>query len=157
MAEWLGTLKLLHVVSASVLFGTRLGGAWYLWRAERGGDPAATAVVARNVLLAELLFTTPAAIVQPVTGLALARVLGIPLGTPWLAASLGLYVAVGLAWLPLLWMEYRLAVLARDCSATGQALPAAFRRLVRAWHALEWPVFAAVLVLFWLMVFRPGA
>lgn len=156
MGEWMATLKLLHVVSASVLFGTRLGGAWYLWRAERGGDAGAIASVARNVLLAELLFTTPAAIVQPLTGIALARALGLPLATPWLAWSLGLFIAVGAAWLPLLWLEYRIAAVARECHAHGRDLPPSFGRSVRAWHALEWPVFAAVLVLFGLMVFRPG-
>jgi len=155
MGEWTEPLRLLHFLAASVLFGTRLGGAYYLWRADRSGDPAVIGDVARNLLVAELVFTTPAVLVQLVTGLALAEASGLTLATPWLAAGLGLFTLVGLAWVPLLGLQVRIARIARDHAGAAGSLPVALRRPMRLWHVLEWPVFAAVIAIFWLMVFRP--
>ena len=33
-------LKVIHVVSSTLLFGTGLGIAFFMWRAHRGGNPA---------------------------------------------------------------------------------------------------------------------
>ena len=157
MGDWADTLRLLHVLSASVLFGTRLGGAFYLWRADRGGDMAVIGSVASNVVVAEALVITPAVIVQLGTGLALAQTLGLPLATPWLAGGLALFAAIGVVWVPLVWLELRIARLAAgQADGVGRG-PAPWARHMRLWHALEWPVLALVIGIFALMVFRPAA
>jgi uncharacterized membrane protein len=74
-------LKCAHVVSAALLFGTGLGTAFHGWMAHRSGDGAAIAVVARTVVLADWLFTAPAVVAQPVTGVALAHLAGVPLAS----------------------------------------------------------------------------
>ena len=53
-------LKFLHALGAMVLFGTGLGTAFQFWLAHRSRDPRAIAVVARNAVLADWVFTTPA-------------------------------------------------------------------------------------------------
>jgi len=53
-------LKWLHVLSSTVLFGTGIGTAFQMGFAHRRGDVRAIAVVARNVVLADWLFTLPA-------------------------------------------------------------------------------------------------
>lgn len=88
-------LKLLHILSSTVLFGTGLGTTFSMWRAQRLGDPRVVAAVARNVVLADWVCTTPAVIVQPVTGLAMMHLLGSPLTAPWLRVSVVLYGIVG--------------------------------------------------------------
>jgi uncharacterized membrane protein len=148
-------LKWLHIISATVLFGTGLGTAFHGWMAQRSGDLRALTVVNRNVVLADWLFTTPAVIVQPVTGIWMARLAGLPLDTPWLAASLGLYVLVGACWLPVVWLQLRMHALVRDALATGSALDPRYRRFKRIWFTLGWPAFAGVLGIFYLMVFKP--
>ena len=65
-------IKWLHIVSSVLLAGTGFGSAFYLFFANRSGSLAAQAVVARLVKRADLWFTTPAVIVQPVTGVWLA-------------------------------------------------------------------------------------
>jgi uncharacterized membrane protein len=70
-------LKALHIISAAVLFGTGLGIAFFKWVADRTGNAVAIRVVSEKVVLADWLFTLPAIVVQAVTGLALARMLGI--------------------------------------------------------------------------------
>ncbi|MEZ5462254.1 DUF2269 family protein [Dokdonella sp.] len=148
-------LKLVHVLSSTLLFGTGLGTAFYLWRADRGGQPIVIASVARQVVIADWCFTTPAVILQPLTGLALLHQLGIPLHASWVVASLILYVLIGLCWLPVVWIQIRIARLASLAASDQTELPARYHRLMHIWYMLGWPAFLGVLVVFWLMVFKP--
>ncbi len=75
------TLKWLHVVSAALLFGTGLGSAFCLFLASRTRDPSHVAFVARSVLIADGVFTAAPAVVQPVSGVAMALVAGLPLAS----------------------------------------------------------------------------
>lgn len=149
-------LRLIHILSATLLFGTGLGTAFFMWTAHCSGDPRAIAVTARHVVLADFVFTMPAVIVQPVTGVWMARVDGYPLDTAWLAWAIVLYVVAGACWLPVVWLQAAAARLARDAVAAGAALPPRYFRLMRAWFWLGWPAFAAVLAIVWLMVFKPA-
>ncbi|AKS41251.1 DUF2269 family protein [Wenzhouxiangella marina] len=150
------TLKLIHILSATVLFGTGLGTAFAMWRADASGDIRAIAVVSRNVVLADWLFTTPAVIVQPLTGFWMLHLLGIPMSLTWVWLSLLLYVAIGLCWIPVVFIQLRVARLSAELAAAGQAPDLAYRRLMRAWYALGWPAFLATIGIFGLMVFKPA-
>lgn len=59
-------LLYVRVISSTLLFGTGLGTAFHGWMAHRSRSLEAIAVVGRNVVVADWLFTTPAVIVQPV-------------------------------------------------------------------------------------------
>src|SRR5688500_6348246 len=100
-------LKLAHVLSSTLLFGTCLGTAFFGWMAHRTGDPRTIAATWRHVAWADSVFTLPAVIVQPVTGVLLAQRIGLPLTTPWLAWSLVLFVFTGMCWLPVVWIQLR--------------------------------------------------
>jgi uncharacterized membrane protein len=149
-------LKAIHIISAAVLFGTGLGIAFFMWRADRSGDVAAIAATARQVVLADWLFTAPAVIVQPVTGYLLAIEAGYALNERWLLLSAGLYVLTGACWLPVVWLQFRMKTLAEAARDQHAPLPAAYRRAMRLWFALGWPAFGAVIAIFFLMVFRPA-
>lgn len=156
MTDWQEGLRLLHLLAAAVLLGLRVGGGWYLARALRTGEPVIIANVARGGVIAELVLTTPAVLIQLMTGLALADGLGLSLSTPWLAVALGVFVAVGALWLSLLWIEYRIATLASASALTPDIAPPPMHRWVVWWHVLEWAMLSGVLALFWLMVYRPA-
>jgi len=149
-------LKWIHIVSSVLLVGTGLGSAFYLFFANRSGSVPAQALVARLVVRADTWFTTPAGIVQPVTGVAMASMAGWPLSTPWLALSIGLYVVAGLCWLPVLWLQWRMAAMARNAADTGAPLPPAYARHARWWEALGYPAFIAMLAVYYLMVAKPA-
>jgi uncharacterized membrane protein len=148
-------LRYVHIISATLLFGTGLGTAFHGFAAGLSNDIRAMAVVNRNVVLADWLFTTPAVIVQPVTGVWLVVELGYPLTTPWILWSLALYVLVGACWLPVVWLQIRMRHMAVAACNSGTPLPEHCRRYARWWFALGWPAFIGVLAIFWLMVFRP--
>lgn len=149
-------LKWLHILSSVVLVGTGFGTAFYMFFVNRSGSVAAQAVVARLVVRADWWFTTPAVIVQPLTGLWMAHLAGFAWTTPWILLSLALYAFAGLCWLPVLWLQLRMALLAEQAARAGSALPPDYARHARAWERLGYPAFAAMLAVFYLMVFKPS-
>jgi uncharacterized membrane protein len=149
-------IKTLHVLSAAVLFGTGLGTAFHMWLAHLTRDARVVAAAARSTVRADTLFTTPAAIVQPATGAWLVIDAGLDPWSPWLVAAYALYVVTGACWLPVVWLQIRARDLAQGAAAADAPLPAAYDRCMRAWFALGWPAFAAMLAIFWLMVAKPA-
>lgn len=149
-------VKWLHIVSSVLLAGTGFGSAFYLFFANRSPSLAARAVVARLVVRADLWFTTPAVIVQPLSGAWLAHDAGWPLSTPWLAASLALYGVAGACWLPVLVLQLKMATEAEAALAERRPVSPRYRHWQRAWEALGYPAFAAMLVIFFLMVNKPA-
>lgn len=148
-------VKFLHIVSGVVLVGTGFGSAFYLFFANRGASLEARAVVARLVVRADLWFTTPAVIVQPLSGAWLAHTAGWPLTTPWLLASIALYALAGACWLPVLWLQLKMAREVEAALADGRPLQAGYARWQKMWERLGYPAFAAMLAVFFLMVNKP--
>jgi uncharacterized membrane protein len=148
-------LRWLHVIGATVLLGTGAGIAFFMLVAHRTRDARLIAHVAGTVVIADFLFTATAVVAQPVTGLLLAWRTGWPLDTPWIVASLILYIVTGAFWLPVVWIQARMRDLARMAAAEGQPLPPAYDRLFGIWFWFGFPAFAAVLAILWLMIARP--
>jgi uncharacterized membrane protein len=71
-------IKVIHVISSVLLVGTGFGTAFYLFFANRSGSVEAIAVVSRLVVRADWWFTTPAVIIQPLTGAYMLHVAGFP-------------------------------------------------------------------------------
>lgn len=148
-------LKYLHVIGAAVLLGTGAGIAFFMLMAHLTGKAALVAGVARIVVLADFLFTATAVILQPVTGVLLARIAGYSLWEGWIALSILLYILTGAFWLPVVWMQMRMRDLATIAAEEGRPLPPAYHRLFWTWFAFGFPAFAAVTAIFWLMIARP--
>ena len=148
-------LKITHIISATILFGTGLGIAFFKWSVDRRGSVRAVRVVSEQVVLADWCFTTPAIVAQAVTGIALARLMGFPLTHGWVACALGLFCVAGLCWLPVVWLQIRMRDLARQSEVTGKPLSETYRSYARMWFWLGVPAFLALVVVFWLMVAKP--
>jgi len=155
MSDLYDAIKIVHVISSTVLFGTGLGTAFQMWMAHRGGEVRAIATVARNVVWADAAFTTPAVIAQPLTGFALVYLAGADPLASWLVAAYVLFVLTGACWLPVVWIQLQTRDLAAAAAASGEPLPPRYFRLMRWWFWLGWPAFSAVLAIFWLMVAKP--
>ncbi len=148
-------LKTVHVLSAIVLFGTGMGTAFQSLMSSLSGDVRAIAVSTRNVVLADWLFTTPAVVVQPVTGVWLAKLEGFSLGEGWILASFALYAVAAACWLPVVWLQYRMRALAGEAAGAGASLPPRYGLFFRAWWMLGVPAFSAMMTIVALMVFKP--
>jgi uncharacterized membrane protein len=147
--------KWLHILSSTLLFGTGLGSAYYMFFTSLSRQPAATALVVRQVVRADWLFTATTIVFQPLSGLYLAHLTGLPITTPWIAWSFVLYFVAGACWLPVVWLQIRMRRIAETASAQGMPLPPMYFRLLWIWTALGVPAFVALVVVFYLMVAKP--
>jgi uncharacterized membrane protein len=145
-------VKWLHILSSTLLFGTGLGSAFYMFFASRTQDVRAIAVVVRYVVIADWAFTTPTIVLQPLTGFYLVHIAGFPLTSTWIVASVALYVLAGACWLPVVWMQMRMRDMAAQAAAAGSELPVQYWRLMRWWVALGVVAFLALVAVFYFMV-----
>ncbi len=148
-------VKWLHILSSTVLFGTGLGSAFYMFVTSWTRDARVVAAVVRYVVIADYAFTTPAIIIQPVTGLYLIHLAGFPLSSTWIAVSIALV------------FSRRRGVAAGRMDADQDARYGRERRRQRHGTAaalLEFPevsgwrwnrAFSALVVVFYLMVAKP--
>jgi len=148
-------LKLVHVLGSAVLFGTGLGIAYFMWMANRTGDPFAIAHISRIVVAADAIFIATAVVVQPLTGWVMMLLSGFSLFHWWIKATLVLYVFVGLCWLPVVWIQLKMRDLATGAARDGTPLPARYHTLFRVWFILGWPAFVGVIAIFALMLWKP--
>lgn len=102
------------------------------------------------------MFTLPAVILQPVTGALLIGKAGLDPHALWLVASYLLYVIAGLCWVPVVWLQIRMKRMLEAKIAGAGFDAGTFGRLRRAWFLLGWPAFLGLVVVFWLMVAKPG-
>ena len=155
MSELYVLVKWLHVVSSTVLFGMGAGIAFFFLRAQRTGNVRVITAVSREVVIADAAFTAGAVVIQPVTGMAMAHLAGLPLSLPWLQLSMVLYVLIGCCWLPVVVLQIRMRNLAVRALCDQTALPPEYYRYYRWWFGLGWPAFIGVLIVFYLMVAKP--
>jgi len=148
-------VKWLHILSSTFLFGTGIGSAWYMLFANISRDVRAIAVVARNVVIADWIFTATTAVIQPLTGFYMIHLAGYPLHSKWIMWSIALYVLAGACWLPVVWIQMRLRDLSAEAVRNDTALPPQYWRYFKTWVALGVPAFIAFVVIFWLMVAKP--
>lgn len=126
-----------------------------MFAANRRKNIVTIAEVVALVVVADFIFTTPAFIVQIITGLALAHVTGTPLFEGWLFYALMLIAFAGACWLPVVWMQVKMRDMARAAVQDGTALPPLYWRMERWWTILGALAFPAFLIVFYLMVVRP--
>ena len=149
------TLKWLHILSSTLLFGTGLGSAYYMFFASRTRDPRVVAAVVKYVVVADWLFTATTVVFQPVSGYYLARMAGLALTTPWILWSFALYLVAGACWLPVVWMQMRMRDMARRAMKDGTELPWLYWHYLRIWVLLGIVAFACLVIVFYLMVAKP--
>ena len=149
--------KWLHVLSSTLLFGTGIGTAFFMFTANRTGDVRAIAVVTRHVVTADWIFTATTVVFQPLSGWMMMRVAGIPWSTTWIWLSFALYFVAGACWLPVVWIQMQMRNMAADAAVAGAPmLPARYWRYERVWVLLGIPAFTALVVVFYLMVAKPA-
>jgi len=145
-------IKLIHILSATVLFGTGIGTAFFMLKAYLSKSDAAMLETSRHVVQADWVFTSPAVIVQLLTGVWLTSHLSISFTSFWFVVVISLYALVGVCWIPVVWIQIRVGRLLQEGASRDS-----YRTLMRAWIALGVPAFASVLALFYLMVSKHGA
>lgn len=154
--DWIDFLRWAHILGACVLIGTGAGIAFFMFMANRTGDPKFIAQTAGVVVLADWIFTASAVVIQPITGVLLATAIGWPLDSPWILLSIFLYLVIGCLWLPVVRIQLKLKHIAEAAVTTRQDLPPVYHKLFRRWFWCGVPAFTTILMLLWLMVAKPA-
>lgn len=119
-------------------------------------DLAAIKFATRKVVWGDLMFTTPAGLVQIISGTLLIFQAGWTLDATWLWVALVLFVFAGACWLPVVWIQYKMQKLASDAVELSH-LPALCWHYYRCWVLLGSLAFPTLLAVFWLMIAKTGS
>lgn len=149
-------IKTIHVISSTILFGTGLGIAFFMFRSRFSDDLHEKFFAIRTTVLADYIFTAPAALVQPATGAWLIWKGGFQGTESWLLATYVLYAIAAACWLRVVWIQIKLRHILAACVSKGQSLPALYHRLFRTWFLLGWPAFIGLIAVFFLMILKPA-
>ena len=150
--EW---VKSIHLLSATVLFGTGLGSAYYKWSADRSGNLQNINHTNRTVVIADWVFTSPTIILQPISGVWLTYTMGYSLTDSWIVASLIFYAIAGSCWLPVVWLQIKMRNLSQQAIESHSELSATYFRYRRLWFWLGLPAFVSMVAIYFLMISKP--
>lgn len=152
---FLTLLKTLHILSASILFGTGLGIAFFCYRGLKDAETPVRYFATRTTVLADYVFTLPAVIIQPVTGIWMAKLANYELSELWLSISIALYSVASITWFATLFVRRNLRNMAKEALQTGQQPPAAFTRTMRLWTMLSMAALIDLIIIYFVMVVQP--
>lgn len=148
-------VKTLHIISATIVFGTGIGIANFMFFGSRSGVPAEQAFASHMTVKTDFLFTLPAVIVQPLSGAWLVWQGGFLWNDYWLIVTYGLYLLAAVCWVLVVFIQIRMKAML-EARARGELFDDdAYGRLFRLWFVLGWPAFGGLVVIFWLMVTKP--
>lgn len=149
-------LKWIHILSSTILFGTGVGSAFYMFLANRSRNLSAMYFAVRHVVIADWLFTTPSVIVQLLSGIGLLYVTGYDLNDSWVLWGIILYFSAGICWLPVVWIQIRMRNLIKTALDSNRDVSSDYWLFDRWWILLGSLAFPMIVIVFYLMVFKPG-
>lgn len=147
-------LIFIHISSVVLLLGVGGGSAFYKFMSDRSGNLEVIVHTNKMVVLADWLFTTPSAIIQPISGLMLMNLMNISFTEPWLLASIILYAFAGILWLVAVYLQLLMKKMALEAKVQNIFLDEAYFKLVKYWIVLGFFSFVAMAGIFVLMVFN---
>jgi len=150
-------VKTLHILSSVLMVGMACGSGFYLFFVNRTKSVPVIAAVCRLVTRADLWLSTPATLFQPLSGIWLMHMAGWSWDTPWLLASVLLYLIAVLFWLPAMWLVIQMRRIAAEAVAQEHnTLPPIYWRYARLWEChLGCPGFLAMVAIYFMMVPKP--
>jgi len=147
---------LLHIVGVVLFLGNIVTAAFWKVRADLQGNPAVIHQTAKNVMLADWVFTLPGLLLIIASGGLMASEAGYVLsGTDWLTFSLVLFGVTGVIWLVVLLPMQRAMIRYSAAALTDGKIPEAYRQASRRWNAFGVAATLIPVVILYLMVFKP--
>ena len=147
-------IKWLHILSSTILFGTGIGSAFYMFVANRRKLVAEIYFATKYVVMADWVFTLPAIVIQLITGLMLVKRGGFNLADGWLIWSLGLYALAVICWLIVVCLQINMRDLAITAMVDDNPLPKEYWRMELWWIILGFVALPAMIAIFYLMVIK---
>ncbi len=147
-------LKLIHVLSATILFGGGIFAALLGTIVFGSGKVKTIAEVGPHIVKLETYLTVLSGLTQIITGLWLASIAGFPVLSGWLGWVLLLFCIAAVCWILGVWLQHRMVELSKTAIETNSELPAEYNERFKIWTFLGLPSTTAMLGIFYLMVFK---
>jgi uncharacterized membrane protein len=147
-------LLTLHIISVIGLLGIGGGSAFYKFMADRSKNLDVIVHTNKMVVLADWLFTTPAVLAQPITGVMLANFMGYSFDAYWLELSVNLYVFSIILWLVAVWLQVLMKRMAIKAQKKSTILGDDYYRLVTYWIWLGIFSVLGMGTVFYFMIFK---
>lgn len=148
-------LKTIHIISSTILFGTGIGSAFYMFIANRRKNIIEMNFAVKFVVIADFIFTLPSVIIQLVTGILMVQMLGLNYNYAWVKWGLILYLFAGACWLPVVFIQMRMEKLLSNAITNNTPLDDKYWLYDKLWCALGALAFPAIIIVFYLMVNKP--
>lgn len=149
-------LKLIHILSSSILFGTGLGTACVMLYGHHSQNIQVRAAINRYVVLVDWVCTGSTMIIQPLTGLWIVFLLGYSLHAFWLWASLIAYGIILSCWIVVVLLQIKISNLTNTAEKTHTELSPYYSIYLKWWFILGWPALLCMLFIFYCMVMKPN-
>lgn len=142
-------LKLIHILSATIMIGTGLGSAFYLYFTYKKSSITTLREVLKLVILADAVFTAPSVIIQLITGIWLSEITGLTYSR-WFWIVISVSFVVLILWLRAAFIQVKLKKLIFN----EDQLPEKFHYWMDIWFYLGIPSFIGSIFLYYLMVYK---
>lgn len=152
---WYLWLKLIHILSSTILFGTGIGTACVMVYGYWTRDTHVIAAINRYVVVADWGFTMPSAVIQVATGLSMVYLAGYPLSSFWIMGAIIGYLIAMCCWFPVVYLQIKMRDFAVTAHDTNSPLPNQYHTYFRYWFCLGWPAFISLMIVFYLMTVKP--
>lgn len=149
------SLKFIHVISSTILFGTGIGTACVMLYSHLTRDTHVIAAMTRYVVLADWIFTAPSAVIQPLTGLWMIYLAGYSFSSFWIWGSIVGYFIAAFCWFPVVYLQIKMRDFAIRADTSDTTLPRHYFTYFKYWFCLGWPAFISLVVVFYLMTNKP--
>lgn len=149
----MGVLLFLHVFGVVLFLGNIVTAAFWKMRSHRTGNPTVIHHAAKNVMLADIVFTIPGLLLILVSGSLMAERTGYPMGElNWLTLSLLLFALTGVIWLAVLLPLQRSMIRHSARSLENGEMNETYRRVSLYWDAFGTVATLLPVVILYLMI-----
>lgn len=124
----------LHLIGVVIFVGNIITAAFWKVRSDLTRNPAIVHNTAKNVMLADYVFTIPGLVLISVSGIVMAIRAGMPMsGLNWLTLSLILFAVTGVIWIAFLIPLQRQMIQSSAHSVARGSLSTAYHAASRRW------------------------
>lgn len=148
-------LKLIHILSSTILFGTGIGTASVMLYGYFQPNMEAKLAIYRYVALVDWFFTGISGLIQPITGLAMVYVAGYSLSMFWISISILGYLIAAFCWFGVVYFQLKIRDITANSIKHKKHLPAIYYQFFTYWFMVGWPAFISLIVVFYLMTAKP--
>lgn len=145
-------IKIIHVISSAILFGTGIGTALYMFCVNQQKNIELIARATKQVVFVDWVFTGSSAVIQFITGFMLIGLKNYSPFTLWIMISVIGYVIAALCWFPVVYLQIRCRDLAFEALKNNTPLTREYYRYYKIWWILGIPAFLSLLMVFYFMV-----